>query len=52
MLRKDGGLLVVYDVVVVVVHEDGDWLTNDDGHPYSHVTHLTVQVPRRHVGQG
>ena len=34
----------MHDVVVVVIHQDGNGLTNDEGHPHGHVAHFAVQI--------
>jgi len=33
----------VHDVIVMVVHEDGDRLPYDQRHPHSHVARLAVE---------
>lgn len=33
----------VYEVVVVKVHEDGDWLAEDNARPHDDVPHLTSE---------
>ena len=56
----DGGVVrrPVDDVIVVQVHEDGDWLAQDDASPHNHVPNLTseqtngCQDTKGHLGGG
>ena len=45
-----GLLFVVHHVVVMDVHEDGEWLTNDDGHPHCSVAVVTPQAAANKPG--
>ena len=51
MTHVDASLRLLDDVVVVVVHEYGDRLADDEGQPHGHVAVLAVKEARHEDGE-